>query len=542
MKKLFTAFTLLLTGLAALAQTSTVRINTTGNRNKQVIVDGKTYTINNVTARDSQAVVIADLAAGQHTLELVRTNTNNRNTSTKSSFNLRDGYDLTLTVSANGSISTAETRIARRGNNNDRGQLTTAAYNRLYNQTKAKSTSATRAAYLEAEWNNSDKQLSAQQASQLIQLVSSESLRLKLAKQVYPSVSDPQNFYRVSNLLSSSINRTELSNYIASLPDNDEEGNVAGGNAETPFTDAAFRSVYNEVVAEPTAYERLYYLNNFFSRDFNHYTAAQAKQLIELVTADQDRLSVAKNAYRGVTDKENYNEVSALLSTTTSRTDLANYIRTYDTNNPWRTALSTTDFDKLYQSIYYQNSASGRYNAINKAFTTAGNYFTVAQAKKLIPLVTDEANRLLLSKAAYKVLTDRTNYQRFNEFLSTTASRNEFSNYVNNYEGTAVVVKTAMADADFSKLYRGVQLTFGIGAKYSTLTDIFNKDTNYFTVAQAKQLIQLVSAESNRLELAKSSYDNITDQANFSQLYDLFSSQSNRNALMNYVASNAYNN
>ena len=44
----------------------------------------------------------------------------------------------------------------------------------------------------------------------------------------------------------------------------------------------------------------------------------------------------------------------------------------------------------------------------------------------------------------------------------------------------------------------------------------------------------MVSAESNRLELAKASYDNIVDQANFSQLYDLFS-YSSRNELEIYV-------
>ncbi|MET0394950.1 MAG: DUF4476 domain-containing protein, partial [Chitinophagaceae bacterium] len=531
MKKLFMAWALLITGMAAFAQTSTVTINTTGNRNKQVIVDGKTYTISNVTVRDSQAVVIGDLAAGQHTLELVRTNANNRNSSTKSTFSLRDGYDLTLTVGANGSISTAETRVAR-GGNNGRGQLTTAAYNKLYAQVKAKTSSSARATLLESEWNASTKQLTAKQASQLIQLVSTESLRLKLAKQSYTKISDPQSFSLVSNLLSSSVNRTDLNNYIAALPGDDND-DVAEVNPAAPLTDAAFRSVYNEVVAESTSYERIYYLNNFFSRDFNFYTSAQAKQLIELVTADQDRLSAAKNAYRGITDKENYNEVSALLSSTASRSDLATYIRTYDSNNPWRTAMTTASFDKLYQSVYYLNSASGRYTAINKAFTTTGNYFTVAQAKKLIPLVTDEASRLQLSKTAYKVLADQGNYQQFNEFLSSTASRNEFGNYVNGYEGTAtVVVKNPMTETDFRTLYRGVQLTFGIGAKYTSLTDIFNTETNYFTVAQAKQLIQLVSSESNRLELAKSSYNNITDPANFTQMYDVLSSQSSRNALM----------
>ncbi len=46
----------------------------------------------------------------------------------------------------------------------------------------------------------------------------------------------------------------------------------------------------------------------------------------------------------------------------------------------------------------------------------------------------------------------------------------------------------------------------------------------------------------NRLQLAKASYRNITDPANFSQLYDLFSIRANRESLEAYVANFAYTN
>ena len=75
----------------------------------------------------------------------------------------------------------------------------------------------------------------------------------------------------------------------------------------------------------------------------------------------------------------------------------------------------------------------------------------------------------------------------------------------------------------------------------SDLTDIFNNEGYYFTVAQAKQLIGLVSSESNRLQLAKSAYNNITDPDNFSLMYDLLSSQSSKNELSTYVNSYSYN-
>ena len=98
-----------------------------------------------------------------------------------------------------------------------------------------------------------------------------------------------------------------------------------------------------------------------------------------------------------------------------------------------------------------------------------------------------------------------------------------------------------MTDANFNTIYSDVNNRWGLGAKMSALTDIFNNENNYFTVVQAKQLIQLVSSESNRLQLAKSSYGNITDPQNFNLMYDLLASQTSRNELSSYVNSYSYN-
>lgn len=642
MKTLFLSLAWLTISYAAFCQTlSTVTINATGNRNKQVVVDKKTYTISNSTTTEMKEILINDLAPGQHTLELIR---NSNRPSTKTGFTVRQGYDLNITIASDGSISTSEKRTSgqAQGSNATR-PLTTTQFNRLYSRTKAKTSSATRTSYLENEFNTSTRLMTAKQASKLIQLVNSESARLKLAKLSYTKVSDQQNFSVVTNLLKSTANRNELNNYIATIGTNDETQDT---NTTGAIDDSKFRAIYNEVLAEPTAADRTYYLNNFFSRDFNYYTSAQAKQFIELTSGEPDRFTLAKAAYRGVTDKENYNTIYPLLYSSANRSALQAYINSYDNTNP-HAAMTSANFDRLYRTVYNSNSSTARYNAINNAFSTAGNYFTVAQAKKLISLVNSENSRLQLAKTSYKLLVDRSNYLQFDDFLSTTTSRNELKNFVNNYDNNSSMINTAMNDTDFNNLYksvsgswtssskvqmlseafsksanyfttyqvrqllslassendrlplaktaydnivdvsnytqlydlfnstanrndlanfysnmqsganttikiampessfkdmyRQVQLTFGLGAKYSALTRIFNTETNYFTVAQAKQLIQLVSSESNRLELAKSSYNNITDPTNFSQLYDILSSQSSKNELAAYVSSNASN-
>lgn len=647
MRTVFLIVVLTLISNIAFSQTEpygNVTLNVKGNRTSKIAVDDRYYTISNTTVNEEKAVVINSLANGQHTLEIVRRNQYNRTISSTSTFTLREGYDLTIDINSTGGISSTEKRMINQGVGSVT-PVTSVVYNKLYAATKKKASSALRTTFLENEFTNTNKRFTSKQANGLIQLVNAESMRFKLAKLSYTRITDKENFGLVAALLNSTTNKNELNDYIATLPDDDEDDDEDGTNAFAPITDAKFRIILNEVNAEYAVNDKNYYLINFFSKDFNYYTSSQARQLIQLISTEPERFSLAKTAYRGITDRENYNQVYQLLNNSSNRSELMAYIKSYDNANIG-TAMGTVDFNKLYQSVYYQNSASARYTSINTAFTTSGNYFTVAQAKQMIQLVNIESSRFLLTKTVYKVLIDRANYTQFNELLSTT-SQNEFYTYVNNYDnsygnnekppmddatynqlyksisdswsssskvnlaagafnnysnyfttyqvrnllllinaendrlslakssydnvtdrnnfsqlydlfnttnsknelasfvagiqnGGGVIVKIPMTEAEFNSIYRNVQFTFGIGAKMSALTGIFNKETNYFTVAQAKQLLQMVSAEENRLELAKSSYNNITDPANFAQVYDIFSTQVSKDELAAYVSSNTF--
>ncbi len=622
----------------------TVTLNVKGIRTSKVAVDNRYYDISNTTVNEEETVVINSLANGQHSLEIVRRNQYNRTISSTSTFTLREGYDLIININATGGISSTE----KRSINQEVGNaipISSTVYNKLYAATKKKTSSVLRTTFLENEFTNTNKRFTSKQASGLIQLVNSESMRFKLAKLSYTSITDKENFSLVAGLLNSTANKNELNDYIASLPDYNEDDDDDEANTFTPITDAKFRIILNEVNVESSMSDKNYYLINFFSKEFNYYTSSQARQLIQLINSESERFILAKTAYRGITDRENYNLVYQLLNSTSNRSELTAYIKSYDNANIG-IAMSAVVFNKLYQSVYSQNSATSRYNAINTAFTTQGNYFTVAQAKQMIQLVNVESSRLQLSKTVYQVLVDRANYAQLNELLST-ASRNELYAYVNNYDnsigfgdktpmndaaynqlyksisdswssssrvnltasafnnysnyfttyqvrnllllintendrlllaknsydnvtdpnnfsqlydlfsstnsknelanyvagvqnGTGITVKTPMTEAEFNSIYRSLQFTFGIGAKMSALTGIFNTETNYFTVAQAKQLLQMVSAENNRLELSKLSYNNITDPTNFSQVYDIFSAQASKDELAAYVATNAY--
>jgi len=79
----------------------------------------------------------------------------------------------------------------------------------------------------------------------------------------------------------------------------------------------------------------------------------------------------------------------------------------------------------------------------------------------------------------------------------------------------------AMTDYDFSQLVQKIRNQWFGSAKYNTAKD--GVAANYLATAQVRQLLQLFSSESDRLELAKLAYRNVVDQQAFRSLYDLFS-------------------
>lgn len=61
--------------------------------------------------------------------------------------------------------------------------------------------------------------------------------------------------------------------------------------------------------------------------DANYFTTAQVKELMQLFTFDDKKLEIAKYAYRKTVDKNNYYLLSELLTFSSSKDELARFIR-----------------------------------------------------------------------------------------------------------------------------------------------------------------------------------------------------------------------
>jgi hypothetical protein len=433
---------------------------------------------------------------------------------------------MLIRLNADGSLELIETKNT--GYDNMLPMSASNFNNLLKNEKKQKSAAARRNVVANA-LNNTQNYFTTAQVSQLLQLVNSESFRVQLAKLSYRSVTDRGNFYQIYDLLNSQNSRNELETYVSNYN--------RGIDSKNEMSDARFNTLYQTIREKYPVSTQMNSLIDAFNNTSNYFSSYQASQLIQIVSGENNRLQLAKLSYRNITDRSNFNQVSNLLYNQSSRNELETYVNNYNQGIDSNNKMSDASFNNLYQTIRQQSPASTQMNSLINAFNNTNNYFSSYQASQLIQIVSGENNRLQLAKLSYRSITDRSNFNQVSNLLYNQSSRNELETYVNNYNAGVNNSNTniAMPDADFNSLYRTIQYQFFPNQRMSTLTDVFNNKSNYFTCAQAKQLIPLVTVESNRLQLAKLSYRSIVDRGNFSQLYDLLESQASRNELDAYV-------
>src|SRR6187200_1260004 len=132
MKTIF-LFLASLTTMSVLAQSvSTVTINVRGSNNQSIAIDNTEYLVTtDNTTNANTPIVVSNLQAGQHTLQIKRTDQAN---AASTIFTTRTGYDLHITIAANGSVQSRETKW--RADNNtgqDMQAMSSTDFNNLYN-------------------------------------------------------------------------------------------------------------------------------------------------------------------------------------------------------------------------------------------------------------------------------------------------------------------------------------------------------------------------------------------------------------------------
>jgi hypothetical protein len=576
MRRIFILLLSCMFSAAVMSQSVTIQFNgTTTTRNFELVLDGTSYYSNNANTNGTVAaktLVLDQLALGTHTIKIYRTRANASTTRSGNAvytkeFTLRDGYDMMIGVNGNGQITFTEKKIRNRtaGTRGNRNMtpMTDATFNQLVQTVNSRSYQSSKLTTVRDAFNNRADYFTTLQARQLIGMISSETSKLELAKLAYSRITDPVNIEDLYNVFANQSTRNSFDEWVSvnvntNINNRTNNGNNNGNNNTSVNTNTRVAiDTYNynqllQTLNNSTQSGRYTAINNAFTAGNYTFTSSQVRQLLSGISSEADRLYLAKQSYLRVSDPSYFSVVYDLFSTNANRNDLNTYVMNnggVNTNNTvTAVAIDTYNYNQLLQTLN-NSTQSGRYTAINNAFT-AGNYtFTAAQVRQLLSGISSEADRLYLAKQAYLHVSDPAYFSVVYDLFSSVNSRNELNAYVVNNggsntniisSGTETAAVVAMSDAAFSSFMFDQKLRIFRSAKVQGVKDLLNTSTNYFTTSQVKQLVEEGKDEVDRIAIAKLAYRKTIDPANFSTIVDLIPSAAGKADVNAYIAANRY--
>jgi len=333
------------------------------------------------------------------------------------------------------------------------------------------------------------------------------------------------------------------------------------------MSDAAFGVLLQNVRAKWIQSSKITAERDAFINTSNYFSTDQVRQLLLLIGSEPNRLALAKLAYPRVVDPANFTQLYDVFNSTASRNDLNTFIRNNPNNNgynrdnrdydrdnnnnnnngQYRTAMADYQFSQLLQNANSQYSQSDRVIAIRNALSNSNTYFLTSQIRQLLSIVNSEGDRLSLAKQSYLRVSDPANFTSLYDLLYNQASRNDLNNYVIQNGGNSTYNnntqynnRIAMNDATFSQVLQKVNNHFLPWDKVRDARDAFNNTAYYFSTSQIRQILSVILTENDRLELAKLAWSRVTDPNYFTQLFDLFTNQANRNDLNAYIQAHPF--
>jgi hypothetical protein len=129
--------------------------------------------------------------------------------------------------------------------------------------------------------------------------------------------------------------------------------------------------------------------------------------------------------------------------------------------------MTTNRFNNLYRAAQRQTTTSAKVSYILDIFNNTNNYYTVAQARTIDPVgfLVKQTGFILQNNLTGELPILRI-FQEYMNYSAAQSSKNELTRFVNSYNGNNPgTVQTAMTDADFNTLYRGVENRWGTWCK-----------------------------------------------------------------------------
>lgn len=425
MKTLLCALFLLVT-LCLHAQYSVLKVIVQSPKTRVIQIDGKDYPSDNIY-RNGKAneFTITDLGPGQHAIMI----SSLRGAGSVTPFTLSSNYDMTIGVEKNGNIQISQKR--KIGFDEDpRMEMTADDFVALARTLESVELGSQREFGLTQAFLNRDYHFSSPQIITMLGLVKGPA-KLRLAKLSYGSILKAASFDSVINVFAPG-DKNSLRSYIAGL-----KALPAGMQmAELPFG-----QLKQLIDKEWLILEKDKAIMAAFLKRGNLFSTDQARQLIEMSGTEAARILLAAASFSTLTDKENFNSFYYLFRFHASKNEVSLLVfrqgEDFLSRIPGlrKDAISSADFTVVMNEILDANEDM-RAEKLARRFAYPYAAFTTGQVAELVQLVKDESNRLSLLKDAWRVITDRANFNTLSDLLWLDENRKSFAAYRESYHGT----------------------------------------------------------------------------------------------------------
>jgi len=172
-----------------------------------------------------------------------------------------------------------------------------------------------------------------------------------------------------------------------------------------------------------------------------------------------------------------------------------------------------------------------------------GNCLTVEQIMKIGSMIEQEQKRLDYLKRSYDYSYDVGNYQFGDQLFTTATYRDEFSNYIRSRKPGSPgqhmpqhhVPPCGVSDGEFSEIVRSIS-SQSFNNTQLTLAKQIVKSKKCFTTEQIRQIVNIFSFETSKLDMAKYCYTYCVDRDNYYRINECFSFSSSVTELDEFIS------
>lgn len=266
-------------------------------------------------------------------------------------------------------------------------------------------------------------------------------------------------------------------------------------------------------------------------------SSTQAREVANLLTSERDKFDFLKSSFPNIRDKENFTDVMDVFRSFSVAFKLYHHtmgspLTTLPISNPpisqnpnCRSTIDINSYQGLSRQVF--STTDDR----NKASLILSNTqcMMTAQVIPLTNTIRDENIKLDVLKRILPMVFDIEAYGQAANSLSSN-NRNIFLKFLQN---PTQIQHEAVSEVDFENLLTAIKNQSFEGDKDNYIKTYMKNA--YLTTTQIKTIINLMTYDSSKLDIAKFLFTNCVDKQNYFHVAEAMQFSSSKNDLNNFV-------